>query len=86
LFIRVDRIGKASDYVNLPALIVLLAVQPSVLNGLMSNDVFRGRGLTARFLYSMPVSKEGTRSFETEKIDNHISESYENLIRRLPEM
>jgi hypothetical protein len=49
--IRVDRIGRNSESIMNPALTVLLMVQPSVLSGLMQNGVFRGRGLTARFLY-----------------------------------
>lgn len=53
--IRVDRIGRASESIIHPALTMVLAVQPEVLNGLMSNNTFRGRGLTARFLYSMPM-------------------------------
>ena len=84
--IRVDRIGRASESILHPALTMLLAVQPGVLNGMMSNDTFRGRGLTARFLYSMPRSYLGIRAFHTEPIPEAVKAEYTKLIRRLLEV
>lgn len=81
--IRVDRIGRNSETIFHPALTVLLAVQPSVLSGLMSNGVFRGRGLTARFLYCMPQSRVGDRKYRTQPIPDEVSRCYEVLIRNL---
>lgn len=81
--IRVDRIGRSSESISLPALTVLLAVQPSVLSGMMSNGVFRGRGLTARFMYCMPQSKVGERKYRTKPIPDEVSRCYEVLIRNL---
>lgn len=52
--IRIDRIGRNSESIERPTLTMLLAVQPNVLSGLIQNGTFRGRGLTARFLYTMP--------------------------------
>lgn len=49
--LRVDRIGRNSITVMNPTLTLMLMVQPSVLSGLMPNNTFCGRGLTARFLY-----------------------------------
>ena len=54
--IRVDRIGRDSESIMDPALTILLMAQPNVVSAVLSNTTFRGRGLTARFLYSMPVS------------------------------
>ena len=84
--IRVDRIGRASESIVHPTLTMLLAVQPGVLNGMMSNDTFRGRGLTARFLYAMPKSSLGIRSFHTEPIPEATKTEYANLIRNLLEV
>ena len=84
--IRVDRIGRASENIIHPVLTMLLAVQPGVLNGMMSNDTFRGRGLTARFLYSMPKSYLGMRSFHTEPIPETVKTEYTKLIRSLLEV
>ena len=83
--IRVDRIGRASESILHPTLTMLLAVQPEVLNGLMSNSTFRGRGLTARFLYAMPKSSLGIRTFHTNLIDEPIKTEYAKLIRSLLE-
>ena len=83
--IRVDRIGRASESIIRPTLTILLAVQPEVLNGLMSNSTFRGRGLTARFLYAMPKSSLGNRTFHTTPIAESVKNQYRNLIRSLLE-
>ena len=81
--IRVDRIGRSSESIFNPALTVLLAVQPSVLSGMMSNGVFRGRGLTARFMYCMPQSMVGDRKYRTKPIPTEVDRCYEILIRNL---
>lgn len=81
--IRVDRIGRSSESISNPALTVLLAVQPSVLSGMMSNGVFRGRGLTARFMYCMPQSMVGDRKYRTQPIPDDVSRCYEVLFRNL---
>ena len=81
--IRVDRIGRASESIIHPALTMVLAVQPEVLNGLMSNNTFRGRGLTARFLYSMPKSTVGSRSLSTKPIPEGVRSRYQALIETI---
>lgn len=81
--IRVDRLGRASECIDHPALTVLLSVQPEVLNGLMSNSIYHGRGLTARFLYSFPKSIRGDREFYTNPITDAVKSSYNSLIRKL---
>lgn len=84
--IRVDRIGRASESIIRPTLTMLLAVQPEVLNGLMTNGTFHGRGLTARFLYSMPRSSMGKRSFRTKAIDEAVKTEYNKLLHGLLEV
>lgn len=81
--IRIDRIGRNSESVDSPALTMLLAVQPNVLSGLMSNNTFRGRGLTARFLYTMPISHVGNRKYRTQPIPDDVAQQYYSLIRNL---
>lgn len=83
--IRVDRIGRNSESIMNPALTVLLTVQPNVLSGMMHNGIFRGRGLTARFLYCMPKSIVGNRRYRTEAISEEIYLRYSNLIRNILE-
>jgi len=81
--IRVDRIGRESETIYNPSLTVMLMAQPSVLAGVMENDNFRGRGLTARFLYSMPESNVGNRHYRSEPIPTEVYQAYERLIRNL---
>jgi len=78
--IRVDRIGRNSESIMNPALSVLLAVQPNVLSGMMQNGTFRGRGLTARFLYCIPTSFVGNRKYRTESVSQEVMRAYSTLI------
>ena len=84
--IRVDRIGRTSESILHPTLTMLLAVQPEVLNGLMTNGTFRGRGLTARFLYAIPRSSLGDRDFYTTPIAESVKIGYTKLIRSMLEV
>jgi hypothetical protein len=59
--IRVDRIGRRSSIVLEPALSIGLTVQPSVIADLADHPELAGRGLTARFMYSFPLSNVGYR-------------------------
>jgi hypothetical protein len=59
--LKVDRRGRPSEYVERPCLTIGLTVQPEVLQGLAGRPGFRGRGLLARFLYSLPPSMVGRR-------------------------
>jgi replicative DNA helicase len=59
--LKVDRRGRPPEYVQRPCLTIGLTVQPEVLQGLASRPGFGGRGLLARFLYSLPASLVGHR-------------------------
>jgi replicative DNA helicase len=61
--LKVDRRGRPPEYVDRPCLTIGITVQPDVLRGLADRPGFRGRGLLARFLYSLPKAwPTGTRS------------------------
>lgn len=79
--IRVDRIGRESETIYNPVLTMMLMAQPSVLAGVMGNDNFRGRGLTARFLYCVPESNVGNRRYRSEAIPEDVYRNYERCIR-----
>ena len=66
-----------------PALTILLMAQPNVVSAVLSNTTFRGRGLTARFLYSMPVSSVGSRRYRSEAVTDGIYRAYERLVVNL---
>lgn len=61
--ITVDRIGRGPSKVTKPALTIGLTVQPSVIAALADKPELAGRGLTARFMYSLPVDNVGHRDF-----------------------
>ena len=81
--IRCDRITRESEIVRNPALTMLLAAQPSILMGIMGNNTFRGRGLTARFLYTLPQTLVGSRKYMTAPISSSAKQQYFSLIRNL---
>lgn len=82
-FIKVSRIGRPSLYVKNPRLTILLTVQPKVLEKVVNNGTFTGRGLSARFLYSVPKSLVGTRKFETKPIDFDNKKMFSDLIHEI---
>lgn len=75
--IRVDRIGRESESVMNPTLTVLLMTQPKVVSDVLSNVTFRGRGLTARFLYCLPASAVGNRKFQSATVPPDVYARYE---------
>ena len=83
--IRVDRIGRESGSVMKPALTVLLMAQPGVVSAVLGNKTFRGRGLTARFLYCIPDSMVGTRQYDSTPVSVTVSGQYDRKIVNLLE-
>lgn len=81
--IMVDRKGRGSEFIENPALTILLTVQPAVLSQIMGNDEMSGRGFLARFLYALPASRIGQRSYRVKPIPDKVRESYNDLIYRL---
>ena len=78
--IRVDRKGRQSEVIEKPCLTTLLFAQPDVLTEIVGNKVFRGRGLTARFLYSYPASTVGGRRYRTERTQEDVAMKYRRLV------
>ena len=81
--LKVDRIGRESLYIPSPRLTILLTVQPKVLESFITNPIFSGRGLTARFLYSIPKSKVGSRKFNTNPINYDSKQAFNELINSI---
>jgi len=78
---KLNRVSRANEYVRRPALTVGLAVQPDVQRGLMEKPGFRGRGLLARFLYSLPASLVGFRKLNAVPVPAQVSADYARLMR-----
>lgn len=49
----------------------------------MNNEEFAGRGLNARFLYSIPMSLVGGRVFDAPDIPQQVIDDYNNLLLRI---
>jgi replicative DNA helicase len=74
--LKVDRRGRPPEYVERPALTIGLAVQPEVLQGLAGRPGFGGRGLLARFLYSLPASLVGRRQPGAPPVPTTVADRY----------
>jgi hypothetical protein len=74
--LKVDRRGRPPEYVERPCLTIGLAVQPEVLRGLASRPGFGGRGLLARFLYSLPASLVGRRQPGAPPVPQTVNDRY----------
>ncbi|MDN5861411.1 MAG: DUF3987 domain-containing protein, partial [Pseudonocardia sp.] len=81
--LRVDRKGRPAEYVPAPALTLLLTVQPEVLGAIARNGVFRGRGLTARFLYAIPPDNVGYRHVGADPMPDDVADTYDKQVREL---
>jgi replicative DNA helicase len=74
--LKVDRRGRPPEYVERPCLTIGLTVQPEVLHGLAGRPGFGGRGLLARFLYSLPQSLVGRRDPGAPPVPPAIADRY----------
>jgi replicative DNA helicase len=74
--LKVDRRGRPPEYVERPCLTIGLAVQPEVLRGLAGRPGFGGRGLLARFLYSLPASLVGRRQVGAPPVPAAVADRY----------
>jgi len=81
--LRVDRKGRAAEYIERPALTMILTVQPAVLAAAGDNRVLQGRGLLARFLYSMPASNVGQREVGATPVPTGIADRYADTVHNL---
>lgn len=78
--LRVDRKGRAAEYIDAPALTLGLAVQPDVLRTIATKPGFRGRGLLARFLYTLPPSNIGRRAINTAPVPQELTDAYRSSL------
>ena len=81
--LRVDRKGRDAEHVEHPALTLGVAIQPDVLVDIARMPGFRGRGLLARILYSLPANTVGRRRVGTPPPPEHIAAAYADNLRAL---
>lgn len=78
--IRVDRMGRATEFVNKPALTLVMMVQPGVLAAAASNTAFHDSGFLARFLFAFPPSRLGRRAVDPAPLDPATLAAYSSRI------
>lgn len=78
-----DRVTRKGVSLNNPLITILLYVQPIVIKEIMENSEFIGRGLNARFLYSIPPSTIGKRRYRVMKISDIERMDYVDAIKRI---
>jgi hypothetical protein len=81
--LKIDRRGRPPEYVERPCLTIGLAVQPEILRGLASRPGFGGRGLLARFLYSLPESLVGHRQVGPPPVPAAVADRYTRELQAL---
>jgi replicative DNA helicase len=81
--LRVDRKGRPPEHVPHPALTLGLCVQPEVLRAIAAMPGFRGRGLLARILYSLPPNLVGHRKTGTAAGPDEVQDTYAANVRAL---
>ena len=85
--VRVDRKNRDPEYIPNACLTLCLTVQPQVIQDLSVHREFRGRGLLARFKYSIPESKVGYRMTDVVPVEEHLRAEWNAIIKgilRLP--
>lgn len=81
--LTVDRMQRASESVQSPALTLGLTVQPHVVRGLARDPALRGRGLLARILFSLPRSNVGFREIDPSPVPPEVESQYSARIKAL---
>jgi hypothetical protein len=81
--LRVDRKGRPPEHVASPALTLGLALQPEVLTDIARMPGFRGRGLLARMLYSVPENTVGRRQIGAPAVPAPVERTYSSRLSRL---
>jgi hypothetical protein len=74
--VRVDRTGRPSEFTRSAALTCILTAQPAIMRNMAAKDQMRGRGLLARFLFTMPGGLIGTRAYTNKPMDSRFVEQY----------
>ena len=82
-FFTSTRITREGENMNHPLLTIGILGQPQIITEIMQNTSLKGRGLFARFLYSLPVSRTGGRAFETASVDSSAREIYRKKLSEL---
>ena len=82
--LKVNRKSDGEKIIKEPALTIGIFAQPDIIKELP--NAFKGRGLTARFLYSIPKDFIGYRKIDPFNIPEEIKHTYIHNVKRLLEL
>lgn len=82
-FVRVDRKSSASATLHRPIVTLGLAIQPAVLTAIGQDRDMHGRGLLARFCYSMPETLFGRRIIDPPPVPVEVRSAYHNNLQAI---
>jgi replicative DNA helicase len=82
-FARVDRKSSASAALHRPIITLGLAIQPAVLASIGKSRDMHGRGLLARFCYSLPETLFGRRIIDPPPVPEEVRAAYDVSLREL---
>lgn len=77
----VDRGSRPGVFLSSPAITIGLTVQPDVIRSLSLTPEFRGRGLTARFLFFAPESNIGRRTLDAPPMPASVADNYAATVK-----
>lgn len=80
---KTDRLGRDAVHLKKPALTFALSPQLGIMRDLISNQVFRERGLVARFIYIIPESTVGYRDLEPPSIPMDLKNAFEEKLHEM---
>ena len=83
--VKIDR-KYGSVALHRPQLTFGICTQPQVLNSVINNPQFSGKGLTQRFLFCIPDSMIGHRKLIQDVNGSSVTRAYSDLITRLLNM
>jgi hypothetical protein len=80
--VSVHRKSREPEVLENPALSMIIAVQPYVVENCVLDEENNGRGLTARFIYACCEERAGTRQAVSVPLDTAIVAAYENAVKK----
>ena len=76
----IDRANGKQLSIDRASMTVGMMAQPVTLAEVMGNRKFAGRGITSRFLYSLPKSLVGKRRYETKPVSEESKSKYRQIM------
>jgi replicative DNA helicase len=79
----IDRKGRDPEHIDRPLVAIALTVQPHVLEALILHPIARAQGLVARFMYSTPETRLGSRKINAPAAPRGVVDAWHAVVRRV---